>query len=183
MITRYLGGVLNGSGIVNEVSIIINEKETRYDNNTGSAITTPYGSGTASLGNYVWIDADKDGVQDANEVPLSGVKVDLYKINSCTADLTTPIATTTTNGSGFYLFTGLSAGNYKVKFTLSNGYEFTLPNQGSDDALDSDAGLNGVTNCIELKEGEANLTVDAGVYLEQPVSCEGLNLSVSTMNI
>jgi hypothetical protein len=37
--------------------------------------------------------------------------------------------TTTTNESGLYLFTGLDAGNYKVKFTLPNGYEFTMPNQ------------------------------------------------------
>jgi serine-aspartate repeat-containing protein C/D/E len=81
------------------------------------------------LGNYVWIDADKDGVQDANEVSLSGVKVDLYKISSCTADLSGVLMTTTTNASGFYLFTGLDAGSYKVKFTLPNGYEFTMPNQ------------------------------------------------------
>jgi uncharacterized repeat protein (TIGR01451 family) len=181
--TKYLGWVANGSGIINTTVISTNTAGDDPNNNTWSAITTPYSSGTASLGNYVWIDADKDGVQDTNEVSLSGVKVDLYKINSCAADLTTPIATTTTNGSGFYLFTGLSAGNYKVKFTLSNGYEFTLPNQGSDDALDSDAGLNGVTNCIELKEGEVNMTVDAGVYLEQPVSCEWLTLSTTSITV
>lgn len=146
-------------------------------------MTTPFGSRLASLGDYVWIDSNKDGIQNSGEVALAGVKVELYKPTSCTADLIAPIATTTTNGSGYYLFTGLQAGNYKVKFILPNGYEFTLPNQGSDDALDSDAGLSGVTSCITLAEGENNMTVDAGVLLEQLISCEGLTLSTTTMSV
>jgi hypothetical protein len=40
-----------------------------------------------------------------------------------------------------------------------------------------------VTNCIELKEGESNMTVDAGVVLNQPVSCEGMVLSTTSMNV
>jgi uncharacterized repeat protein (TIGR01451 family) len=183
IISKYLGWASNGSGLVNNVQISTTTTETNYNNNTWSAVTTPSGSGTASLGNYVWVDKDKDGIQDADEVVLSGVKVELYKISSCSADLWTPIMTTTTNGSGLYLFTGLEAGNYKVKFTLANGYEFTMPNQWSDDTVDSDAGLNGVTNCIELKEGENNTTVDAGVYLEQPVSCEWLTLSTTNITV
>jgi uncharacterized repeat protein (TIGR01451 family) len=155
--------------------------ENRRDVDVGVVVNTTT-VGTASLGNYVWIDADKDGIQDANEVSLSDVKVDLYKITTCGSDLGTPVATTTTNASGAYLFTGLAAGNYKVKFTLPNGYEFTLPNQGTDRAVDSDAGLGGITNCITLAEGENNMTIDAGVYIEQPVSCEWLILNTSVIN-
>ncbi len=183
IVSRYIWGVANATILTNHTDISTTTSWDNPNNNTWSAVTTPYGSGTASLGNYVWVDKDKDGIQDTDEVVLSGVKVDLYKITSCTADLTNPIMTTTTNGSGLYLFTGLEAGNYKVKFTLPNGYEFTMPNQWSDDTLDSDAGLNGVTNCIELKEGENNMTVDAGVVLDQPISCEWLTISPGTIKI
>ncbi len=53
------------------------------------------------IGNYVWIDTDKDGVQDPCETGLSGVNVNLYKMDGGT---TTLIASTTTNGSGQYYF-------------------------------------------------------------------------------
>ncbi|MBV5310736.1 SdrD B-like domain-containing protein, partial [Chromatium okenii] len=33
---------------------------------------------TASLGNYVWLDIDKNGVQDGNEAGVNGVTVNLY---------------------------------------------------------------------------------------------------------
>jgi uncharacterized repeat protein (TIGR01451 family) len=182
--TRYLWWVVNGNSLVNLVQVTTSTLETNYTNNSGSALTVPYGSDSVgSIGNYVWIDQDKDGIQDANEVSLGGVRVELYRITSCAADLSTSLMSTTTNGSWFYLFTWLSAGNYKVKFILANGYEFTMPNQWSDDSVDSDAWLNGVTTCIELKEWESNLTVDAGVYLEQLVSCEGITLSATTINV
>jgi SdrD B-like domain len=53
------------------------------------------------IGNYVWLDANGDGVQDPCETPLSGVKVKLYKMDGAT---TTLVATTTTNANGNYLF-------------------------------------------------------------------------------
>jgi len=40
--------------------------------------------------------------------------------------------------------------------------------------VDSNAGLGGLTSCITLANGENNMTVDAGVVLSQPISCEGL---------
>jgi hypothetical protein len=49
------------------------------------------------IGNRVWVDTNKDGVQDPNEPPLVGVKVRLYKGN-------TLIAETTTNANGEYYF-------------------------------------------------------------------------------
>jgi hypothetical protein len=51
------------------------------------------------IGNFVWIDADRDGVQDPCEAPLSNVNVKLYKMGT-----TTPIASTSTNANGEYFF-------------------------------------------------------------------------------
>lgn len=51
------------------------------------------------IGNYVWIDTDRDGIQDPCEGPLSNVTVKLYKMGTAAA-----IATTTTNANGEYYF-------------------------------------------------------------------------------
>lgn len=62
----------------------------------------------ASIGDYVWYDADSDGVQDAPEAGLANVTVVLYDING------TPIMTTTTDAKGGYLFDNLTPGTYSV---------------------------------------------------------------------
>jgi hypothetical protein len=50
------------------------------------------------IGNRVWIDTDKDGIQDACEAPLAGVQVSLYKTDG------TLVATKTTDATGNYYF-------------------------------------------------------------------------------
>lgn len=51
------------------------------------------------IGNRVWFDADSDGIQDADELPLAGVEVVLYQGGN-------PVATATTNADGTYYFIG-----------------------------------------------------------------------------
>ncbi|MBT9313238.1 SdrD B-like domain-containing protein [Leptothoe kymatousa] len=86
----------------------------------------------ASLGDRVWYDTDGDGVQDAGEKGVEGVKVTLTGGGADgiigTADDTT--AETTTDANGNYLFDNLNAGEeYKVTFShLPEGYEFTAAN-------------------------------------------------------
>ncbi|MFP4654363.1 MAG: SdrD B-like domain-containing protein [Methanohalobium sp.] len=114
---------------------------------------------TASIGDFVWGDTNKNGTQDIGELGIPGVPVELY---NCSDD--SLIATTTTNGSGYYNFSNLESGDYYVNFTAPPGFEFTLQNQG-DDTLDSDANnTTGNTSCITLGSGENNNTVDAGLY-------------------
>ncbi len=57
------------------------------------------------IGNYVWIDTDKDGVQDPGEAGLNGVKVSLYQLVGGTATLKATTTTATVNGQdGAYYF-------------------------------------------------------------------------------
>ena len=70
---------------------------------------------TAMIGDYVWVDADSDGVQDAGEPGIAGVFVEL--IDTATA---TVVATTTTDAGGFYLFSGIAAGSYEVRIADVN---------------------------------------------------------------
>jgi len=112
----------------------------------------------ASLGNYVWLDQDKDGVQDDSEPAVVGVKVDLLDKNSAL------ITSTVTSLSGVYTFANLAPGVYSVKFTPPAGYQLTTPNAG-DDSKDSDAEpATGVTQPVTLVSGEHNPTLDAGLH-------------------
>ncbi|MBN1189258.1 MAG: hypothetical protein JXA46_05845 [Dehalococcoidales bacterium] len=116
-------------------------------------------SSLASIGDYVWEDANSDGIQDAGENGIDGVTVNLYQSNSTLAD------TTTTAGGGLYSFADQVPGFYYVEFILPTDYSFSPLNQGSDDALDSDADTaTGQTAVITLDPDENDLTCDAGMY-------------------
>ncbi|MBV5308993.1 SdrD B-like domain-containing protein, partial [Chromatium okenii] len=130
----------------------------------------------ASLGDYVWLDKDGDGVQDTGEVGIAKVKVTLTGggadgVLDTTGDNITKTTTTDTNGK--YSFTGLAAGEYQVTFdasTAGSGYVLTAQNAGSDDAKDSDANTStGKSEIVTLDAGEADTTIDAGVYQKAKV--------------
>ncbi|MFP3898523.1 MAG: SdrD B-like domain-containing protein, partial [Dehalococcoidia bacterium] len=113
----------------------------------------------AELGDFVWHDLNADGIQDDGEPGIAGVTVNLYACNG------TPLDTTATNSTGYYLFDELMPGNYKVEFILPTDYVFSPQNQGTDQALDSNADpVTGFSECVTLVGGESNLTIDAGMY-------------------
>ena len=119
----------------------------------------------ASLGNYVWVDVNRDGQQGnpAVEPPLAGMTVTLYNSSGAA------IATATTDASGFYSFTNLVPGTYSVGFTLPPGYAVTT--KGGDPASDTDSNVNPATSRtdpVTLVGGENNPTLDAGVVLNAP---------------
>eukprot|EP00903_Cladosiphon_okamuranus_P021213 g19486.t1 len=136
-----------------------------------------------SIGDRVWFDADKDGVQDAGEDGVAGVTVNLLDAGG------NVIATQATDANGNYLFENLEAGDYKVDFDLPAGtFGFTTQDVG-DDALDSDADASGQTATITLAAGENNLTVDAGIIdlntAPEPVADEAMTCAdqVKTVDV
>lgn len=85
-----------------------------------------------ALEGRVFVDANKDGIQDGGEGGVAGVTVTLYDAAGLA------IATTITDAAGQYLFSVLKAGTYTVGFAEKAGYGFTLADAGND-ATDSDA--------------------------------------------
>ncbi len=113
----------------------------------------------ASIGDRVWLDKNGNGIQDSGEVGLDGVIVQLYNSGG------TLLGSTTTASGGKYLFDHLFPGSYYVKVTPPSGYRLTAQDQGSNDALDSDADpTTGQMATTTLTEGEHDLTWDAGLY-------------------
>ena len=159
--TAIGGGSLGGFTFsqYNDAATAINEN---FDNGTVDKgfLTCSGASVKSSLGNKVWLDTNKDGIQDSGENGVQNVTVKLY---DCDNNL---IATKTTDASGLYLFSDLNPGSYYVKFELPSGYLFTLKDASGDD-IDSDADIStGKTVCTQLVSGEDDLSWDAGIYQE-----------------
>jgi len=109
---------------------------------------------------YVWADHNRDGLQDAPEVGLAGVTVELLDETSTVVD------TTTTSEDGLYSFLVDSTHTYSVLFTAPQGYSFTLADVGSDDAIDSDANATtGETDSLTSTPPAGILFADAGLVL------------------
>jgi protocatechuate 3,4-dioxygenase beta subunit len=111
----------------------------------------------AAVGDKVWYDTNGNGLQDSGEGAACGVKVTLYN------DKGVAVATDTTDNYGKYSFTDLTPGKYSVKFTAPDGYLFTKQDQGTNDAIDSDAGANGSTAQFTLNSGANDTSWDAGL--------------------
>ncbi|MCU7495074.1 MAG: choice-of-anchor A family protein [Ignavibacteria bacterium] len=133
----------------------------------------------ASLGNLVWNDVNKNGLQDDGEPGIANVTVELYQCSG-----TEPVATVSTNSNGIYSFTNLNEGDYKVKFILPENYAFTSKDaSAANDETDSDADQStGLTGCYTLKGGDVNNSVDAGMILPQQELKADLSLKKTVDN-
>ncbi len=129
----------------------------------------------ARLGDRVWYDNNKNGIQDAGETGVNGVRVILRDTTG------NEIARTTTDSAGNYLFNNLSPGSYVVVFdttTLPAGYVVTSQNAaGAGGANGSDANpTTGSTITITLVAGQSDLDWDMGISLGT-VAAARLNLT------
>ena len=115
----------------------------------------------ASLGNRVWLDENRNGVQDEGEHGVRGVTVKLYDERGKRLDKTK------TNKQGRYRFTDLPPGTYRVRFETPTGYVFTSRHTASNTGDDSDARKrNGKTQYVTLRSGEDYPRLDAGIVTE-----------------
>ncbi|MCY7358952.1 MAG: ice-binding family protein, partial [Rudanella sp.] len=109
---------------------------------SNNAVTVTASCSVASLGGIVYSDTNTDGSFNGSDTPIGNVVVSLLNgANSA-------IASTTTNATGGYSFTGLTSGTpYSVSVTTPVGYSATIP---------------GVTGPVTLTSGQNRTGVNVG---------------------
>ncbi|MCG9880212.1 MAG: PKD domain-containing protein [Bacteroidia bacterium] len=133
-----------------------------------------------SLGNYVWIDLNKNGLQDEpTNLGLNGVKVYLYGAGPDNQigggdDLlldSTFTGNDFTGNPGYYKFVDLPSGNYYVKFQTQYEQFYLTPTHNQNAQLDgnNDANNNGISGLVTINAlgsgvDKDNPTIDAGYY-------------------
>ncbi|MCB0692909.1 MAG: hypothetical protein H6568_01850 [Lewinellaceae bacterium] len=127
-----------------------------------------------NIGDFVWLDSDRDGIQDANEYGENGILVKLVQpgpdgMYGNADDLV--IDSTWTSGFGFntgyYLFEDVQPGTYSICFMIdTSAFQFTQQDAGGNDTLDSDPDPN--SGCVApftiLPDDDDDLTFDAGIH-------------------
>ena len=135
-----------GTGVRSGViALIINGEPTSEDAqetvaNNDSDLTIDFGFyQPVSLGSFVWIDQNGDGLQDSGEPGLAGVTVTL-QVDSGGGVFVTAVDVTgstvsdiVTDAAGRYQFTNLPIGNYRVEVTPPASYIPSLTQNGADD--------------------------------------------------
>lgn len=94
----------------------------------------------ANIGDFVWLDLNGDGVQDANEPGLADIVVKLTLPNNT-------VITTTTGPNGNFNFSDLRPGDYTIAVDTA-----TLPD-GVTQTFDRDGTLNDSTNVTLVSNG------------------------------
>ena len=113
-----------------------------------------------AIGDRVWLDTDRDGVQDVGELGARGTTVRLLDAAGAV------IAFTVTDTNGTYNFRDLLPGTYSVQFMAPVGTVFTLANRGGNDDADSDVNMvTGISQKVTLTSGQVDNSLDAGLLI------------------
>ncbi len=123
-----------------------------------------------AIGDYVWLDENRNGLQDEGEEGVEGVVV---RLESCTGEV---IRETTTDANGLYSFQGLENGDYKVCFELDGFNLFPTISNGGDEDLDSDFSTSdseACSDCFTIDDQNSIIDLDFGLV-------ESININFST---
>ncbi|MCU1423593.1 MAG: hypothetical protein JWN36_3244 [Microbacteriaceae bacterium] len=118
-----------------------------------------------SVGDYVWIDADHDGVQEPGEVGVAGVTLTLTDPagNPVTDINGAAVGPTITDASGHYLFGDLPPGTYTVHIDYSTAPADLIPTVDGVVDRATDSSLGSATS-LALAAGGQDLTLDFGLW-------------------
>jgi len=146
-----------------------------------------------SIGSLVWNDANRNGIQDADEIGIQDVTVELLENGETTG------RTLSTNSDGLYIFDGLTPGSYQVAVRIPAGSKPTTENSVANDEIANDSNIkdvlengtiaispiinvnpgvetaetNGLLNSDDAdneNEESGNMTVDFGLYTPATLS-------------
>lgn len=124
--------------------------------NDATATATHQVDPRGSISGYVWADlgVTPNGIKDVGEAGIPFVTVELLN-GTCTAGVSCP--TTTTDATGFYRFTGLTTGSYRVQVRTT-----ALPGTGAVQTGDPDQAGAVCTTCDNQNTTALPLTLSNG---------------------
>ncbi len=125
-----------------------------------------------SIGDFVWLDSNTNGLRDADEPGMPGVMVQAINSEG------NMLALANTDSNGNYVLDFLPQDEYYVRFTLPEGFVATAANVGVDESRDSDVdGSNGPnTTPLILVVPGAHVNADAGLLSSAlPVTWLGIS--------
>lgn len=132
------------------------------------------------VGDFVWLDLDRNGVQDAGEPGLNHIQVSLRReTGELVAQTRTTYLGADTSKPGYYFFGDQEPGRYYVEFEAPRvGWQSALPDLGADD-VDSDGALPGmITDVFDLGFEELLLDWDQAYFLPGgPYNCDNVGPS------
>lgn len=141
-----------------DIEIVSNEDELDIDGGFYQPV---------KIGNWAWHDANADGIQDAGEIGVVGVTVEIENVDgSPLTDVTNAaVAPEVTDATGMYEFMNIRPGNYNIIVTPPATWFFSDPDVGGD-GTDSDFDMTGMsTSPRQINSNETLTDVDAGIYM------------------
>lgn len=134
------------------------ERDSLGNSNADYNATCDFGLvGTGSIGDFIWHDNNRNGLQDAGEAGITGQNVLLKN-----AAGTLTLQTTSTDANGKYRFNNLAPGTYTVKFPGINTMLPVPALVGGNMEINSKPEPATSSYVLTLAPTEINLKVDAG---------------------
>ncbi|NND08800.1 MAG: T9SS type A sorting domain-containing protein, partial [Saprospiraceae bacterium] len=122
----------------------------------------------STIGNTVWFDANQNGLQEAEEGGINGVKVILYRVQqhysgASATKVDSTVSATVDGIAGKYSFE-VTRGSYLLQFVAPEGMSFTTKGAGVDETNSDADPATGMTDVFSIGYAEENLKLDAGLY-------------------
>uniref|UniRef100_UPI0015825BF9 SdrD B-like domain-containing protein n=1 Tax=Candidatus Oscillochloris fontis TaxID=2496868 RepID=UPI0015825BF9 len=137
------------TGRTSTTNLISGENDTTWD----GGIYLP-----ASLGNFVWDDANADGIQNDGGTGVGNVTVRLIQNGNV-------VGTTQTDSNGYYEFDELGRGDYLIEIVRPFNRQVSPQYQGGNTANDNDIDRGTLrSGSVTLNPGDNNPDLDIGLY-------------------
>ena len=165
--------------VENTAWAITNHTETRVEDTNVVKVSVECPR-PCKLGDYVWVDKNKDGVQnESSGYGVNGVRLELLDAAGNVVATTTTADHPYTGKAGYYRFTVTCGVAYKVRVKASNfgnggaldDYTATQANVGSD-AFDSDGNTSTNTSHSVTVASGSDYTVDFGYVKKKDDRCK-----------
>ena len=132
-------------------------------------------AGTSEISGQVFVD-DGNGMFTENARTLAGTSISLYSLDANGEE--TLLATVETDNTGFYGFTGLDAGLYRLRAKAPDNYCFIMPREGGSIMLPA-VGIQSASLPLQIGDGmlygNAHIGLSRGYSYIKIIAFEDLN--------